>query len=81
MSYLQLRKFIFEDLLGVGLHQDFSSKDSLFQLGLDSLKTMRLIAYIEKKFSVEIPNVEISPEQIENLASIENLITRHKNIK
>jgi D-alanine--poly(phosphoribitol) ligase subunit 2 len=67
--------------LGVGSSQEFSSEDRLLQLGLDSLKMMSLIAYIEKNFSIEIPNAEISPDQMKSLASIEDLINRHQSIK
>lgn len=81
MKHIELKKFIFENLLGVGNYEDFSSEDSLLQLGLDSLKMMRLIAYIEKNFLIEIPNTEISPDQMESLASIEDLINRHQSIK
>ncbi len=67
--------------MGVGSSQEFSSEDRLLQLGLDSLKMMSLIAYIEKNFSIEIPNAEISPDQMKSLASIEDLINRHQSIK
>lgn len=78
MKNIELKKFVFENLLGVGNCEDFSSEDSLLQLGLDSLKMMRLIAFIEEKFSIIIPDIETTPDQMESLSTIEKLIDRHK---
>lgn len=78
MNRDNLKEFIFEDLLGVGKSGDFQLEDNLFQLGLDSLRMMRLVSFIEEKFRITIPDLEITPEQMESLASIEKLITRHK---
>lgn len=75
---VELKKFIFEDLLGAGNCDDFSLEDNLLTLGLDSLKMMRLIVFIEEKFSIIIPDIEITPNQMQNLITIENLINRHK---
>jgi D-alanine--poly(phosphoribitol) ligase subunit 2 len=78
MNRDDLKKFIFEDLLGVGKSESFQLEDNLFQLGLDSLRMMRLVNFIEEKFKITIPDIEITPEQMESLASIEKLITRYK---
>ena len=78
MELNELKTFIFEDLLGVGESGKFSSEDNLLSLGLDSLKMMRLIAFIEEKFSIVIPDIEITPDRMENLASIEQLINKYK---
>ncbi|MBL8676387.1 MAG: acyl carrier protein [Alphaproteobacteria bacterium] len=73
----ELKKFIFEDLLGVGKHEDFNAEVNLFQLGLDSLRMMRLVYFIEEKFGITIPDLEITPEKMESLGSIEKLIFRY----
>ena len=78
MEIIELKKFIFENLLGAGNSDDFSLEDNLLRLGLDSLKMMRLIAFIEEKFSIVIPDIEITPDQMESLDTIEKLINRHK---
>lgn len=78
MELNELKKFIFEDLLGVGENDKFNLEDNLLSLGLDSLKMMRLIAFIEEKFSVVIPDIEITPDRMESLASIEKLINKYK---
>lgn len=73
----EMKQFIFEDLLGVGKYEDFNIEDNLFQLGLDSLRMMRLVYFIEEKFRITIPDLEITPKNMESLSSIENLIIRY----
>lgn len=41
---------------------------------LDSLATMRMVAYIEEQFSIEIGPHETDPEYIGSISSIEQLV-------
>ena len=43
---------------------------------LDSLLLMNLIAFLERKYGVEVPDEEIVPENFESLRSIRLLIAR-----
>jgi acyl carrier protein len=43
---------------------------------LDSLLLMSFIAFLERKYGIEIPDEEVVPENFENLRSIRLLITR-----
>ncbi len=73
----KLKMFIFEDLLSIGKSEDFQNEDNLFQLGLDSMRMMRLIHFIEEEFNITIPAVEVIPANIYSMESLEKLITRY----
>lgn len=43
---------------------------------LDSLLLMRLIAFLERRFGIDLPEEEAVPENFETLRSIRSLIAR-----
>jgi acyl carrier protein len=43
---------------------------------LDSLLLMRLIAFLERRFGIDLPDEEVVPENFETLRSIRSLIAR-----
>lgn len=43
---------------------------------LDSLLLMNLIAFLERKYGIEIPDEKVVPENFDSLRSIRLLITR-----
>jgi acyl carrier protein len=43
---------------------------------LDSLLLMNLIAFLERKYGIEVPDAVVVPENFENLRSIRLLIAR-----
>ncbi|MGG3806096.1 phosphopantetheine-binding protein [Metabacillus fastidiosus] len=64
---------IFEEL---EVNQDYNSKTSLVDMGIDSLKTMELIVLIEEKFNLFIPDEKLSGEYFETVGTLESLISQ-----
>lgn len=55
---------------------DLAPTSSLIDSGvLDSRGLMRLIAYLEERFHIVVDDVDILPENFEDLASIARLVT------
>jgi len=73
----ELKVFIVNELLSIHDFQELSIEDNLLMLGLDSLRMMRLVNFIEKNFDVNLPDEEITPMQMRSIASIAQLIKRH----
>jgi D-alanine--poly(phosphoribitol) ligase subunit 2 len=73
-----LENFIYEDLLMLD-EEEFSTEENLLYLGLNSLRMMRLVAFIEDNFSVSIPPVEVTPAKLKNIPFIISLIQSLQN--
>lgn len=69
----EIREFIQNDLLLVD-NSTINFDDNLFEFGLDSLKMMRLINFLEDKFQLTIPYDKVNPTQLKNINEITNLI-------
>ena len=70
----QIREYI-QDEIANG--RAVSAEESLLDAGiLDSLAVVKLIAYLENEFDLEIPDSEFDPENFESVASIARLIDR-----
>lgn len=52
-----------EDLIGAGI--------------LDSLGILKLVAYIEDNFNIEVPDEEVVYENFHSLTAMENYLQRH----
>ena len=74
----QLREFIFQELVFVEDPEQFGDDDSLLEAGLESMGIMRLILYIENTFGVTLPDREITPENLQTFAALEQWILKHK---
>jgi acyl carrier protein len=48
--------------------------DNLFDFGLDSLKIMKLINFLEDEFQLIIPYEKVNPTQLQSINSITNLL-------
>jgi acyl carrier protein len=54
---------------------DLGVTDSLIQGGLlDSLAILRIVAFCEENFGIEIPDQELLPEHFENIRAIAKLV-------
>jgi acyl carrier protein len=70
-----IRAFIVENLF-LGDDTLFGDDDSLLEAGaLDSTAVMELVAFLEKSFSIQIDNNEISPENFETVNRIAAFVT------
>jgi len=52
--------------------------DNLFDFGLDSLKIMKLINFLEDEFQLIIPYEKVNPTQLQSINSITNLLDQLK---
>lgn len=75
----ELEFFIITEIITID-HSKFDDNTKLLEYGLDSIKTMRLIAYIESHFDIIIPDNEVHLENINTLSEIKRLIQRCKKI-
>lgn len=72
----KLRKFIVKDLLMVEPSESVQEDDDLLLLGLNSLKIMRLVNFIEDDFNVTIPPQDVIPGKLKTLTKIEQLLMK-----
>lgn len=70
----QLRKQLFDVLLPTPPAAWPGDDEDLFQLGFDSLRVTRLLAWIEKTWKIELPDEEITPERISSVSALTQLI-------
>jgi acyl carrier protein len=73
-----LKQFIFEEVLHSDNNASFADDDDLLEAGLDSMGIMRLVLFIEQKFSVTLPDEEIEPDNIRTINRIVAWIDRHR---
>ena len=72
-----VRRFIISELMLGERDEHLEDTFSLIENGvLDSLGIMRLIQFIEEKFSISIEDEDILPENFENIESISQFIKR-----
>ena len=74
-----LRRFIFSELIFVDDPNQFTNDQNLIDAGLDSMGIMRLIMHIENEFNVNLPDIEIEPDNVESINALEQWILRHQN--
>ena len=74
---LAVRDFLMFDLFAAKLVKSLGPDDSLFELGLlDSMAVLKMVAFCERNFQVEIPDAELLPENFETVRSIAALVLR-----
>lgn len=74
----EIRKFLFGTLIPTPSDSWPNADADLFELGLDSLRVMRLLVFIEQQLGVNIPDEEITPERIATLRHITELVALHR---
>jgi acyl carrier protein len=74
----EIREFIQNDLLLLD-NSIINLDDNLFEFGLDSLKMMKLINFLEDKFQLTIPYDKVNPTQLKSINAITNLIEQIKS--
>jgi acyl carrier protein len=67
-----IRNFIKNDLLP--LATSLKDQDNLIEYGLDSLKMMRLVSFIEDTFEITIPHQNMNLTNFKSIKNITNLI-------
>ena len=73
-----IRNFITGDILHGTLKNPLNDHDPLIESGIiDSMGVMTLLAFLEEKFSIQIPGDELLPENFESISTITALVDRH----
>lgn len=70
----RLSGFVKEELLSIGPDEPFDENTNLLALGLDSLKMMRLVVFIEEERQLVIPDERVNPRVFSTLKSILELV-------
>jgi acyl carrier protein len=74
----QLREGLFTTLIPLPPDRWPDDDANLFQIGLDSLRVMRLLVFIEQRLKVAIPDEEVTPESIGTVSALLRLIESHR---
>lgn len=73
-----LRAYIVSELLTDPV-TDLGEYDELLESGLlDSISVVRLVSYLEREFSIEVPNNDFVPANFQSLDTIRTLVERQK---
>ncbi|MEZ4293443.1 MAG: acyl carrier protein [Polyangiaceae bacterium] len=71
-----VRRYISRELLG-GDDDGLTGTTNLLETGiLDSMAMVELIAFVEQKFNVLVPDAEVKPSHFETLDSVTDLVHR-----
>lgn len=73
----QLRDYIFGTLLPTERNAWPADGASLFDHGMDSLRLMQMLVFVEEKLKVQLPDQEVTPERIESIDTITAWIEEH----
>lgn len=69
----QIKQFIQDSLLPLET-SEIKLEDNLFEFGLDSLKMMKLINFLEDEFKITVPFEKVNPTQFSNINNIVELV-------
>ena len=74
----QLRRHLFTSLIPTPAAQWPADNVDLLDRGLDSLRVMQLLVYIEREMGVKLPDHELTPERISNVTALSNWIDERR---
>ena len=76
-----IMEFIKNQLVREKTMKNIGRGDDLIESGvIDSLGILKLLEFLESKFSINISDEELIPENFHSIESIESFISRKKNI-
>jgi acyl carrier protein len=76
-----IMEFIKNQLVREKTMKNIGRGDDLIESGIiDSLGILKLLEFLESKFSIHISDEELIPENFESIESIESFIIRKKTI-
>lgn len=75
----QIERFIVNDLMFGDRRTKINLDDSLFSSGaLDSLSLLRLIAFLEEQFNIQVDDTEVIPDNFQSINEIKAFIQNKK---
>ncbi|HWL94115.1 MAG TPA: acyl carrier protein [Phycisphaerae bacterium] len=66
----ELRQYLFGTLMPMDKERWPADQSNLMDHGLDSLRLMQMLVFVEEKLKVRLPDEEVTPERIESVDSI-----------
>ena len=74
----KVRDYIFDTLLPTPADSRPGNDANLFDVGLDSLRLMQLLVFVEQSLGVNLPDHEMTPERVETIDAIVEWIGEHR---
>ena len=75
-----IKEFIQTELVSDRIDDDLSNTDNLIESGIiDSLGIIKLIAYLEKTYSIEITNDDLVVDNFETIEAISTFLKKRVN--
>ena len=75
----RLRAYLFGTLIPTPEASRPADDADLFAHGMDSLRLMQLLVWIEDKLDVRLPDHEVTPERIGTVSSLAEWVESHSN--
>lgn len=74
----QLRDYLFGTLMPIDREKWPGDEANLFDHGLDSLRLMQMLVFVEERLKIRLPDEEVTPERIETVKAISEWIDSHR---
>lgn len=74
----KVREHIFGTLLPTPADARPGDDANLFDMGLDSLRLMQLLVFVEQSIGVNLPDHEMTPERVESVNTLMEWIGEHR---
>jgi D-alanine--poly(phosphoribitol) ligase subunit 2 len=74
----RVRSYLFETLIPLPPAARPPDDADLFSHGMDSLRLMQLLVFIEENLGVRLPDHEVTPERVSSVRSVVDWIDSHR---
>jgi D-alanine--poly(phosphoribitol) ligase subunit 2 len=73
----QIHDFLLNELMAANGAGALGPDDSLFQSGLiDSMATLKIVAFCEENFGIRIPDREVKPDNFESIRALARMVEK-----
>lgn len=74
----KIGEYLFGTLLPTSGPERPADDANLFELGLDSLRLMKLLVFVEQTLHISLPDHEVTPERVETIDALMVWIDEHR---